>query len=368
MMIFGVKSGGLWAIQLAGALVLAFQLSLYPVFSRNLGMGTLAGAVGAALWILAKPYPFFGWEAFYASFGLALACCLFRHHLDSQHPQPSSWVLGCLMGLLSLTAPPVIPVLAVWIALDIYNRGVISFKAYVLPLLLVPTLILAPWAIRNAVVFHRFILVRDDLGLELAVSNNECAQFSMEQNFNGCFQQTHPNRNAREARRVIELGEADYNQLRFSETIAWIKNHPHRFIRLSIYRFIAFWMPTESGTRRYVEYAGPNRLLERSLIYLVTLLSIPGWLILYRRDFKSAVLCASCLTVFPICYYFVQFQDRYRYPVMWLSFLLGAFPFAAYVSHYLCSLRYARILIKPEEGLPFEENNQAVQTSKSLRS
>ena len=297
-------------------------------------MGRSTGAVGALLWILAKPYPFFGWEAFYASFGLASTCCLFRHHLDLQLPQPSSWILGCCMGLLSLTSPPVIPVLAVWLAWDICIRGAVSFKAFVPPLLLMPALILTPWAIRNGVVFHRFILVRDDLGLELAVSNNNCAQFSMEQNFKGCFQQTHPNRNVREARRVIDLGEADYNQLRFYEALSWIKNHPRRFIQLSSYRFIAFWMPTESGTRRYVEYAGQGRLLERSLIYLMTLLSIPGWITLYRRDFKSAVLCASCLAIFPIWYYFVQFQDRYRYPVMWLSFLLGAFPFAEYVNRY----------------------------------
>jgi hypothetical protein len=335
MMIFGVKSAGLWAIQLAGALVLAFQLSLYPLFSGALGMGRLTGATGAVVWILAKPQPFFGWEAFYASFGLALTCCLFRRHLDLQQPQWSSWMLGCLMGLLSLTAPPAIPVLAIWLAWDICNRGAVSFKRFVLPLLVLPALIVAPWTIRNGLVFHQFILVRDDLGLELAVSNNDCAQFSMQQNFNGCFQQFHPNRSGREAKRVIDLGEADYNQLRLRETLTWIKNHPRRFIQLSMYRFIAWWMPTESGTRRYVEYAGRDRLVERSLIYLVTLSSILGWMILYRRDLKSAFLCASCLAIFPIIYYFVQFQDRYRYPVMWLSFLLAALPITAYVDRYV---------------------------------
>jgi hypothetical protein len=331
MLIFGVNSIGLYAIQLVSVLILALQISLYPVFSRALGMGTLSGAIGASVWILAKPASFFAWEAFYASFALMGACCLFRQHLDMQEPAAATWVLGSTMGLMSLMVPTVLPILGTWLAWDIGRRKAAFFKTFFLPLVLLPTLITIPWTIRNYRVFHRFILVRDDLGLELAVSNNDCAQFSMQQNFNGCFQQSHPNRSANEARKVLELGEPDYNKLRLREVLDWIKAHRRRFVRLSVYRFIAWWMPTESGTLQFEEYTGKDRRLERSIIYLMTLLSVAGLAILFRSDFKSAVLCVSCLAIFPLIYYFVQFQDRYRDPIMWLTFLLGALPISTFV-------------------------------------
>ena len=63
----------------------------------------------------------------------------------------------------------------------------------------------------------------------------------------------------------------------------------------------------------------------------MTLLSGPGLVILYRRDVKSATLLISCLTVFPLVYYIVQFEYRYRYPIMWVTFLLGAVPITACV-------------------------------------
>ena len=63
-------------------------------------------------------------------------------------------------------------------------------------------------------------------------------------------------------------------------------------------------------------------------IYLVTAFSIAGLVRLYRRDVTSAVVRVSCLVAFPLVYYVVEFEDRYRYPIMWLTFLLGSLPIA----------------------------------------
>jgi hypothetical protein len=336
MMIFGDKSFGLYAIQLVALLVLALQLSLYPLFSRALGMGSLTGVIGACAWILAKPALVYGWEAFYASLALAGACCFYRRQLDLQEPAGSTWALGSIMGLSTLLVPTALPVFGAWLAWDIWKRRAVFFKRFVLPLAVLPSLIVIPWTIRNYSVFHRFIPVRDDLGLELSVSNNYCAQFAMEMNFHGCFQYVHPNRSEKEARKVIDLGEADYNRLRFREALDWIKTHPRRFTWLSTCRFIAWWLPTDSGTLHYAEYPGRGRLLERYVTYSMTLLSIGGLIILYERDVKSAAVCASLLAIFPFIYYFIQYQDRYRYPVMWVTFLLGALPISIFARR-LCS-------------------------------
>ena len=123
----------------------------------------------------------------------------------------------------------------------------------------------------------------------------------------------------------MELGEIKYNALRLREARRWISSHPARFIKLSVMRFIAFWMPTENLNNPYAS----GRHLERVVIYLITLLSVFGLVILCQRDIKSGVLLISCLTVFPLVYYIVQFEYRYRYPIMWVTFLLGAMPLTA---------------------------------------
>lgn len=88
-------------------------------------------------------------------------------------------------------------------------------------------------------------------------------------------------------------------------------------------RFVAFWMPTETFT---IHYAGTGRRKERVVIYLTTLLSVPGLVIRYRRNIESVAILLSCLTLFPLIQYVIQFQDRYRYPIMWVAFLFGTLP------------------------------------------
>jgi hypothetical protein len=63
----------------------------------------------------------------------------------------------------------------------------------------------------------------------------------------------------------------------------------------------------------------------RSLVlYSTTLLSIPGLLLLFSRYRAGAALCLMWLGFFPIIHYIVQFEDRYRTPIFWLTFLLAS--------------------------------------------
>jgi hypothetical protein len=117
-------------------------------------------------------------------------------------------------------------------------------------------------------------------------------------------------------------------------------------------RFVAFWMPKETFD---IDYAG-GRHLERFDIYLVTLSSVLGIAILWKRDGKSALLLISCLTVFPLVYYIIQFEYRYRYPIMWTTFLVGAMPltaFARQISETLrLSLQVHRTEVQPKFSDP----------------
>jgi hypothetical protein len=329
MKMFGDQSTGMYAMRLLTVAVLSLQLALFPVFSKSLGMGSATGFIGAGIWIVAKLSVPYEWESVYAGLLLAVACCCYRRYMEAAvKPRGHRWLLGGLIGLLVLTSPPTALIFIVWVAYDLYSSGAESFfqRAFV-PLVLLPLLIVVPWTVRNYRLFHRVIPVRDDFGLELSVSNNNCADFSIYKNLaSGCFDKFHPNHNPGEAEKVRAMGEVNYDALRLQEAESWIDAHPKEFVGLSVLRFIAFWIPTQNGD---VPEASGWRLGRAILyIYLMTALSGTGLMMLYRKDIRSSIVCLSCLAAFPLVYYFVQFEDRYRYPIMWLTFLLGSLPIA----------------------------------------
>jgi hypothetical protein len=338
----GGNAGDVYAIRWAAVLIIALTTALFPVFSRRLGMGELNGIIGASIWIFAKPM-MMPWYEFYGAILLAVACYVYRGYLEqpAQRAGRLAWILGCLMGFLMLTIPTVAPILAAGLAWEIWRRKIAFFKKSLLPLILLPALIVTPWTVRNYLVFHSLVPVRDDFGLVLWEANNDCAQFSAHLNWTSVCpeQHRHPNVNLEEARRVLELGEPKYFELRRQEALHWIGDHPARFLKLTAMRFVFFWMPSESGT---ILNVGHGRHFERVVIYLMTLLSGAGLLILYQKDARSAAICMSCLTLYPLVYYILQFEDRYRYPIMWVTFLLGALPITTYMMRGFWHALYAR--------------------------
>ncbi len=278
----------------------------------------------------------FGWESFYAALFIAVGVCCFRRYLDSP-PDRSSWLpwaLGGIAGILMLLCTTAGVLFFACLAWLLWRDRLLFFKGSQVAMILLPAIIVAPWLIRNYTVFHQFVPVRDNFGLELSVSNNDCARFGIQRNMNsGCFEQLHPNANIDEARKVLEEGEPAYNERKLRETERWILHNPVRFAKLSAMRFAVFWLPTDTTS-----FFGPERRLERFMIYGMTLLSLPGLLMLYRTDARSAAVCACCLALFPLIYYIVQFEYRYRYPILWVTFLLGALPIAVVVERVYESL------------------------------
>jgi hypothetical protein len=347
--LFGVQSVGAYAIKFTAVLAVSFLLGLLPLVSRLLGMGVLTGLLAACVWLAAKPPLYAAWEAHYAGLLLAIATCCFRRLLGPAGPHLSvTLLLGILVGLLVLLSPTCIPVFLCWLIWLALNWKASLFKAPAVALIILPAVMVSPWIVRNYLVFDRLILVRDNLGLELSVSNNDCALFGLiAQLDNGCFQKVHPNVNVSEAARVLALGEARYNELCLREGEHWITKNSHRFISLCAQRLVAFWLPHESENLTQ-EILQPGRRRERYLIYLMTFLSIIGLWVTARRDIKSAKVCTIWLCLYPLIYYVVQFEERYRYPIMWVTFLLGAVPLSV-VIQWLWNRAIGRVLSSPRK-------------------
>jgi hypothetical protein len=318
MMLFGSGSTGANIIIWTVLLLLALQLMTLPILARRLGLGFWTGLVAALAWIAAGIPPNLFWESNLAAvLVIAIAFCMqssFSRQLSLRHVLISS----ALWGALLLLQPVALGVLPFWL-LVLYLRSKASHRQIV-ALALLPMVFVVPWTIRNFMVFHQLVFIRDNLGLELAVSNNPCASPLFEDNDrSGCFALTHPNENYDEALKVQRLGEVAYNRARLREAVTWIGRNPGAFAVLSARRFAAFWFPPRSENKS-------NGIIWRPfVVHLFTLLSIPALFFMWRNARSSAYVVMLWLVFFPPIYYFVQFMDRYRYPIFWTTFLSGSY-------------------------------------------
>jgi len=328
----GAGAAGAYAFKISAVLTLALLLALFPLISEVLGLGLLNGAIAALLWLVVKvpesPY----WEGIYASLLVALAICCYRKYLETSTPDIRlTALLGCVMGMLILLIPSCMPVLAGYVVFALWKHQRAFIQPRHLILVIAPALIVLPWIIRNYVVFDRIVPVRDNLGLELSVSNSDCAAFSLEANIqSGCFMVSHPDASLAQAYKVLAMGEASYNHDRLRQAWQWIGENPGSFGTLCLERMLAFWIPDDSNPIGHL--LQPGWRSGRLILDLTTGLSVIGLFIAFRRDGKTAAIFALWLCLFPLVYYVVQFDSRYRLPVMALTFLLGALPISALIA------------------------------------
>ena len=323
---FGTGAAGAYAYQFAAGTAMAAQFALLPVLTETLEISIWPGILAWFIGLLAPLLTFPDVEVSYAGLLCVLATLLVWPLFRKPEPGHFHPVLfGLTMGLLLLTSATVFAVLISWVAYAIYR-----FRSHFLEggrwiAVLVIVGVLAPWTIRNFVLFHRFIPFRSALGLALANSNNDCAPMGVRQSEqNGCYFAQSPNHNPVEAQKARALGEPEYNAQKFHQTVEWITHHPSRFTSLTVQRIYAFWVPYEF-TSPWEEMKSLGRRRERLTIYVMTLLSVFGMAMLVRLHRPAFLLLASWLVVFPIIYYCAMYEDRYRYPIMWVTLVAGAY-------------------------------------------
>jgi hypothetical protein len=60
-------------------------------------------------------------------------------------------------------------------------------------------------------------------------------------------------------------------------------------------------------------------------ISFMTLLSIPGLFIIWRKNVRLAVFTGAVFILYPLLYYFNVSDYRYRYPILWLSLIFAGY-------------------------------------------
>lgn len=185
---------------------------------------------------------------------------------------------------------------------------------------------MAPWMIRNAVVFGAFVPLRSSLGVELLQGNNP----------DGAIIQTahslHPAVRVEERGKFLSMGERAYNQAALKAALGYIQTHPGMTMKRTLQRAYAFWcsdvrgdwpwQPQVQSPRRWV---GVAKNTIKAGIWIGPVLSLI-WVMGTGR-FKAVPYWGLFVTLFvclPLPYYITHVSPMYAYALQPYMIILCA--------------------------------------------
>jgi hypothetical protein len=292
--------------------------------------GRKTGLWAAWIWALYPPSMQFAvkwiWEMslstllFTAVFALALE--MGGIGADGEPQRTASYrewlVFGLLWGLIALSNPSMcifLPACGLWLL----SRG--SWKPWgqAVTAGVIFLALLTPWCVRNYLVFHQFVPVRTNLGVEMYLGNGP-GSTGLVMEFD------HPFLNSGELGRYAAMGEIAYARRMGEAAKATVWAAPGHFVKVSLLRCYYFWF----GVPHELESRWDRRLSDWLRLVLFGFASVAALLglgLALRRQVPGAVLFGWAFLLLPLTYYFVFVHARFRYPLEPLMAVLGVYLF-----------------------------------------
>jgi len=322
---FGVHTPqSIFAIHAFDCLINA--LACIPLFLiARRGFGERAAWWAAWAWAF-SPYGIYFSAAWAWSTHLLLFCLLWLLYMAQDmegSPRLGLWAgFGLLAGFTGLTEPSVlvmVPFLLILAAWRLARAG----KRWLLPgavasLVLAATL--SPWLIRDAVVFHRFIPIRDSMGLELWMGNNG-------NSLRWTSDDLHPLHDAAELAEY-NAGELAYMDHKEQQAKAYIRDHPAWYAWMCARRAVYLWTGYWSFRHSYLI----QEPMDRENVPFATCLTLLGLLGLFlaRRERPFEVIrYGGVLFLLPVMYYFTHPEPYHMRPLDPLLAILGCYAILA---------------------------------------
>jgi 4-amino-4-deoxy-L-arabinose transferase-like glycosyltransferase len=288
--------------------------------------GKTIGTASAWFWAFLPDGIFYSvvwvWDTALAGLCLAL---LFAATLQIRGRSRTSWWIGygALWGFSAMVNPSVLsllPFMALW-ALWPLRRSLPLASKLALASAVIFVASITPWTVRNYLVFHKFIPLRSNFGLELWLSNSP----QVPDTFAGYL---HPTDDPEEAAKYVAMTEIPYMEEKQSEALAFMRTHPRDTMRFFFRRFADNWIgmwdaPADMWGRLPTFY-------KLTLVWncLFSLLSFTGALFMHRTRNEYALPFTSVMLVFPLIFYVTHTTGRYRYPMDSVMGLLTVFAIA----------------------------------------
>jgi hypothetical protein len=247
------------------------------------------------------------WEASFSTFLLTLALWLAIRIVDSELSKRRDWIVfGLLWGVIALTNTALIILLPFFLAWIIFPlpAGSQRFSGATI-CVAVFALCLVPWTVRNYRTFGRFILIRDNLPLELYEANNNSSS--------GLWTRgEHPGNDPATMRRFQELGEIRFMDEEKRELQEFVREHPERVLLFTLERVWYFWAAPPQAT---VVAGYDFRIARHAQFFLAAMFAFAGLVLTFRRRNPYRWLLAPFLLIYPLPYYLVNPFPRYKHPI-----------------------------------------------------
>jgi hypothetical protein len=243
------------------------------------------------------------WESSISALLATLSVLLYLHLLDSPS-RKRDWIgYALLWALAALTNTALLTLMPLAVGALLFRKWP-EVRWNALVALAVFLCALAPWTIRNYVVFHKLIPIRGNFGPNLWYGNHPGVQGPADETLD-------PMKNRDEFLVYQQMGDAAYGASRQRMAFDFIRENPAEFTRLTWARIIYFWTASETF--------GP---VWRAC---VSLLAFVGLLLMWRNGVAGVAPFASALLLFPLTYYATHTESFYRHPIEPLVGLLVAY-------------------------------------------
>ncbi len=319
--VFGVHTAqSIWAIRAFDCLVNA--LACIPVFLlARRSFGERVALWSGWAWAL-FPYGIYfsaAWSWSTHLLLLALYVLLSMAQELEESPRLSLWAgFGLVAGLAALTEPSVLVeagFLLAFAAWRLASRG----RGWMRPALVAGVVlgtVMAPWLIRNERVFHRFIPMRDSMGLELWMGNNGYSE-------RWTSDQLHPLHDEAELAKY-NAGELAYMDAKSHEAKTYIAQHPAWYAWMCARRAVYLWTGYWSFDKAYLSME-PMDVENVPFATCLTVVGLLGLRQAWRRRRVEAMRFGGVLFLFPVIYYFTHPEPYHMRPLDPLLVMLGCY-------------------------------------------
>jgi hypothetical protein len=310
------------ALSIILAVVTSCNIAALIPISRALKLPRESGTVAAFMWLI----PFFTWIELSAEHETPLVVAallalvtLVARSIETPPGIATGARLGFAAGVAAHVTPTVLPVtaFAALVAARFARWRVKGLLAVSAGAAVAFAVAILPYTLRNHHTFGEWFFMRDNFGIELAMSNGPNAGATKDDNgrVGGTLAAHHPFNVRSAAESLRELGEVEYNHRLRNATVTWMRENPLAALELIGARLVYMILP--HGTRWY----------QSVIAGAISLLSIAGGVLLWRSRYKFGIRClAAAIGGHLLVYLLVEHDIRYMYPALFLeSLIAGAF-------------------------------------------
>ena len=243
-------------------------------------------------------------------------------------------LFGFFMGVVALVNAVIIafyPFVLVWLFLRPLAKA--QKVKSIVTMCLVGSITFLPWIVRNYVVFDRLML-RSNFGLEFKLGNSPKIWDAFESKggkHTSFWELGHPSIDEDEFLRFERLGEVNYLDQCFDDTMVFIRENPSKFLRLTLKRIQDFWLSefdlgTVNPAKIFLSVSGVKKLC-----YMLPILFMLIGIFFAARQKREIALLVAFILLLPVTYYTTHVIQRYRYPMEPIMLVLASYGFCGVI-------------------------------------